>query len=96
MAVFNSLQAAKGFINQQANAYVQHLLSLSPNLGSVPFAWHVNQGGLMSMLNYYGYTVSDSYVVQALNDAVKAGYITMNGVGGVMITPLGYANIGQW
>ena len=96
MRNFNSLQAAKSFINQQANAYVQHLLSLSPNLGSVPFACHVNQGGLMSMFNNHGYTLSDPYAVQALNDARNAGYIEMNGLRGVMITPLGYANIGQW
>lgn len=96
MAKFSSLQAAKSFINQQAYAYVQHLLSLSQNLGSVPFAWHVNQGGLMSMFIDYGYTLSDPYAVQALNDAVYSGYINMNGLGGVMITPLGYANIGQW
>ena len=96
MNIFNSLQEARDFINKQAFAYVQHLRSLGSNIGSVPFAWHVNHGALMDMFVKYRYSSSDPYAIQALNNAAAAGYIEMNGLGGVMITPIGYKNIGNW
>ena len=93
---FVSLQAAKNFINQEAEAHVYHLHCLGSNIGKVPFVWCNNQAVLDSIFTDHGYSLSDSHAIQALNDAMQAGYIQPNGIGGVMITQSGYDNIGKW
>ena len=96
MKQFVSLQAARVFINQEAQNHVNHLKKLGSNIGSVPFVWCNNQAALMDMFDKHGYVFNDPYAVQALNDAMQAGYIQLNNIGGVMITPSGYNNIGKW
>ena len=48
---FHSLQEAKDFINREAVAYIDHLLSLSTNIIDIDqnFIWHNNQAGTFGM-----------------------------------------------
>lgn len=93
---FGSLQAAKTFINNQAYSYTSNLISMGVQLGQTDYVWHMNVAGLMSMFFGWGYSPQDQFAQQALNDAVQAGYIYFNRLGGVLITPNGYNNIGNW
>ncbi len=42
---FHSLQEAKDFINREAVAYIDQLLSLSTDIIGQNFIWHNNQAG---------------------------------------------------
>ena len=43
-----------------------------------------------------GYDSTDKFAIQALNEAEKAGYIFQTKFGGIMITPEGFENRGNW
>ena len=93
---FRSLQEAKDFINQEAVSYIEHLLSLSSNIIGKDFIWHNNQAGTFGMFTDNGYDSTDPFAIQSLNKDMAAGYIFMIGFGGVMITPEGFENRGNW
>ena len=93
---FHSLQEAKDFINREAVAYINYLLSLSTNISDQNFIWHNNQAGTFGMFTENGYDSTDTFAIQALNEAERAGYIFQTRFGGIMITPEGFENRGNW
>ncbi len=93
---FHSLQEAKDFINREAVAYIDQLLSLSTDIIGQNFIWHNNQAGTFGMFTENGYDSTDTFAIQALNEAEKAGYIFQTRFGGIMITPEGFENRGNW
>ncbi len=94
--MFQSLQEAKEFINCEAEKYTRRLLKLGQSIGSTPYIWHNNQVGVMDMFMNNGHNFSENYAIQALDDAVIAGYIDNFGPGGLRITPKGFQELGHW
>lgn len=96
MMVFVSLQAARDFINAQADAYVRDLRNKGWRFKNEPLVWHMNEGALISMFIEKGYYLPSEYAQQAMVEVLRKGYIEEICFGGIRITPQGLLNIGCW